>query len=253
MVIKQEPDRIKRYCHIGTGNYNPKTARGYEDLGLLTDDPLITEDVAYLFNLLSGYSVNESYHKLLVSPYTVRTGIIQRIDNEIEKIKAGKPARIRLKCNSIIDESIIESLYRASNAGVKVDLIVRGMCALKPGVANLSENIKVRSILGRFLEHSRIYEFGVGEDRTVFIGSADLMHRNLDRRVEVLVQLESPVHLQYISDVLDLSTSDEYSHWELNADTTWTRFHQNYQGEPLLDLQESLIKRKQLRGSISGN
>jgi polyphosphate kinase len=253
MVIKQEPDRIKRYCHIGTGNYNPKTARGYEDLGLLTDDPLITEDVAYLFNLLSGYSVNESYHKLLVSPYTVRTGIIQRIDNEIEKIKAGKPARIRLKCNSIIDESIIESLYRASNAGVKVDLIVRGMCALKPGVANLSENIKVRSILGRFLEHSRIYEFGVGDDRTVFIGSADLMHRNLDRRVEVLVQLESPVHLQYISDVLDLSTSDEYSRWELNADTTWTRFHQNYQGEPLLDLQESLIKRKQLRGSISGN
>jgi polyphosphate kinase len=190
---------------------------------------------------------------LLVSPYTVRTGIIQRIDNEIEKIKAGKPARIRLKCNSIIDESIIESLYRASNAGVKVDLIVRGMCALKPGVANLSENIKVRSILGRFLEHSRIYEFGVGDDRTVFIGSADLMHRNLDRRVEVLVQLESPVHLQYISDVLDLSTSDEYSRWELNADTTWTRFHQNYQGEPLLDLQESLIKRKQLRGSISGN
>jgi len=252
MVIRQEPDRIKRYCHIGTGNYNPKTARGYEDLGLLTDDPLITEDVAYLFNLLSGYSVNESYNKLLVSPYTVRTGIIQRIDNEIEKIKAGKPARIRLKCNSIIDESIIESLYRASSAGVKVDLIVRGMCALKSGVANLSENIKVRSILGRFLEHSRIYEFGVGEDRTVFIGSADLMHRNLDRRVEVLVQLESPVHLQYISDVLDLSTSDEYSRWELNSDTTWTRFHQNYQGEPLLDLQESLIKRKHLRSSISG-
>jgi len=248
MVIRQEADRIKRYCHIGTGNYNPKTARGYEDLGLLTDDPLITEDVAYLFNLLSGYSMNDNYNKLLVSPYTVRSGILEKIEKETENAKKGQLASIRLKCNSIIDEPIIDALYKASSAGVKIELVVRGMCALKPGVPSISENIRVTSILGRFLEHSRIYEFGVGENKTVLIGSADLMNRNLDRRVEVLVPLDSPIHIKYASDVLDKATSREFARWQLNADATWTRYHQDATGQPLQDLQESLIKRKHLRG-----
>ena len=248
LVIRQENDKIKRYGHLGTGNYNPKTARSYEDLGLLTSDPQITNDIAYLFNLLSGYSINEDYDKLLVAPHSVRSGLIKKIKKEIENSSQGKPSGIRIKCNSIVDEQTIDALYEASNNGVKVELIVRGMCAIKPGIPGLSKNITVRSILGRFLEHSRVYEFINDGKKEVWIGSADLMHRNLDRRVEALVQLEDSEHVSYISSLLDLYLSPSTSHWSLGNEGKWTRVALNTAGQPLIDAQESLIKRKNLRG-----
>ena len=248
LVIRQENDKIRRYGHLGTGNYNPKTARGYEDLGLLTADPFITNDIAYLFNLLSGYSINEEYDKLLVAPHSVREGLIKRVKREIQNSKLGKTSGIRIKCNSIVDEKTIDALYEASSYGVKVDLVIRGMCALKPEVPGLSENITVRSILGRFLEHSRIYEFANDGNTEVWIGSADLMHRNLDRRVEALVQLEDKEHISYLSALLDLYLSNETSHWSLDCDSKWIRQTFDRSGNPLQDAQEQLIKRKNLRG-----
>jgi polyphosphate kinase len=248
LVIRQENDKIRRYGHLGTGNYNPKTARAYEDLGLLTADPLITNDIAYLFNLLSGYSTNEEYDKLLVAPHSVRSGIIKRIKKEIENNKLGKPSGIRIKCNSLVDEQTIDALYDASNNGVTVELVIRGMCALKPGVMGLSENITVRSILGRFLEHSRIYEFANDGNKEVWIGSADLMHRNLDRRVEALVQLEDKEHVSYLSGLLDLYLADNTSHWILDKNTKWIRQNIDKDGNVFQDVQEQLIKRKNLRG-----
>jgi polyphosphate kinase len=249
LVIRQENDKIKRYGHLGTGNYNPKTARSYEDLGLLTADPQITNDIAYLFNLLSGYSTNEEYDKLLVAPHSVRSGLIKKIKREIENHSQGKPSGIRIKCNSIVDEQTIDALYEASNSGIKVELVVRGMCSIKPGIPGLSENITVRSILGRFLEHSRVYEFINDGQKEVWIGSADLMHRNLDRRVEALVQLEDAEHVSYISSLLDLYLADSTAHWTLESDGKWSRVSQDSNGLPLLDAQEQLIKRKNLRGS----
>jgi len=248
LVIRQENDKIKRYGHLGTGNYNPKTARSYEDLGLLTADPQITNDIAYLFNLLSGYSTNEEYDKLLVAPHSVRSGLIKKIKREIENHSQGKSSGIRIKCNSIVDEQTIDALYEASNSGVKVELIVRGMCSIKPGIPGLSENITVRSILGRFLEHSRVYEFINDGQKEVWIGSADLMHRNLDRRVEALVQLEGAEHISYISTLLDLYLANSTAHWTLENDGKWSRTSQDSNGLPLLDAQEQLIKRKNLRG-----
>ena len=191
MVVRDEPEGIRRYTHIGTGNYNPKTARLYEDFGLLTTDEAIGEDVAHLFNNLSGYSRNASYAELMVAPDSVRSGLIEAIHNEVAHHRAGRPARIRIKANSIVDEALIDELYAASRAGVPVDLLIRGICAVRPGVEGLSETIRVRSILGRYLEHSRIMSFENGGEPVAWIGSADLMHRNLDRRVEVLVKLPS--------------------------------------------------------------
>ena len=202
LVVRQEADGLRRYCHVGTGNYNPKTARIYTDLGLLTCDPVVGQDMTRLFNQLSGYAPKSSFHRLLVAPRTVRSGLIQRIRREEDAARAGKEAWIKIKVNSIVDEKTIDALYRASQAGVKIDIVERGICALKPGVPGLSENIRVRSILGRFLEHSRIYAFAnsdgpqIGEGPAagpeVWIGSADLMHRNLDRRVEALVRITAP-------------------------------------------------------------
>ena len=248
MVVRQEGDTLRRYVHIGTGNYHPKTARLYEDFGLLTTDPDIAEDVAHLFNQLSGYSANTDYGHLLVAPHSVRSGLIERIEREIEHHEAGRPARIRFKMNSIVDEATTNALYRASNAGVPVELWVRGICAVRAGVPGLSDNIKVRSILGRFLEHSRAYAFENGGQPTVWIGSADLMHRNLDRRVEVLVRLRSPEHISYISNLFDLAFDAETSAWTLESDGTWTRAVRNALGEPLRDYQEHMIKLKNLRG-----
>ena len=200
LVVRQEADGLTRYCHVGTGNYNPKTARQYTDLGLLTCDPVVGQDMTKLFNQLSGYAPKSSFHRLLVAPRTVRSGLIQRIRREEEAARAGKEAWIKIKVNSIVDEKTIDALYRASQAGVKIDIVERGICSLKPGVPGLSDNIRVRSILGRFLEHSRIYAFAnsdgpqIGEGPVsgpeVWIGSADLMHRNLDRRVEALVRIK---------------------------------------------------------------
>lgn len=245
MVVRDEGDVLRRYCHIGTGNYHPKTARLYEDLGLLTCDPVVGEDVANLFNRLSGYSMSTEYSRLLVAPHSIRSGLIHRIEREIAHHQAGRPARIRFKCNSIVDEQTIDALYRASQAGITVDVLVRGICSLRPGVTGLSETIRVRSILGRFLEHSRIYEFANGGQTEVFIGSADMMHRNLDRRVETLVSITNRGHIAEISDLLDISFDDGTSSWHLAGDGFWTGVHDTSAGAPLRDLQHYLIRERQ--------
>ncbi|KRF21256.1 polyphosphate kinase [Nocardioides sp. Soil797] len=223
MVVRDEPEGIRRYTHIGTGNYNPKTARLYEDFGLISADQAIGEDVAHLFNNLSGFSRNASYDQLLVAPDSVRDGLLEQIQAEIEHHRAGRPARIRLKANSIVDEATIDALYLASQAGVPVQLLVRGICAARPGVPGLSETMEVRSVLGRFLEHSRVFEFAGGGEPTAWIGSADLMHRNLDRRVEVLVRLPTQELVERVAEVLDLAFDDDTSAWTLGPDAEWSR------------------------------
>ncbi|NYI86991.1 polyphosphate kinase [Amycolatopsis endophytica] len=233
MVVRQEGATIRRYCHLGTGNYNPKTARLYEDVGLLTADPDIGADVTDLFNVLTGYSRQDTYRNILTSPAGIRRGILRLIDEEIEHRHAGEEAHIRLKCNSLVDEQIIDALYRASREGVPVEIVVRGICALKPGVPGLSENISVRSILGRFLEHSRIFHFLAG--RTYWIGSADMMHRNLDRRIEAMVQVKDPKLTAQLDEILDSALDPATRCWVLTdsgewqpspADTTQVRDHQ---------------------------
>lgn len=223
LVVRDEPEGIKRYTHIGTGNYNPKTARMYEDLGLLTSDERIGEDVAHLFNNLSGFSRNASYDQLLVAPDSLRKGLIEQIHNEIRHHVAGRPARIRMKANSIVDEGIIDALYLASQAGVPVQLLVRGICALRPGVPGLSDTLEVRSILGRFLEHSRINWFENGGDPQVWIGSADMMHRNLDRRVEALVRLPGVENVASVAGLLDFAFAETTQAWILDSDGNWAQ------------------------------
>ena len=247
LVVREEPDGIRRYAHIGTGNYNPKTARLYEDLGLLTADPAVGEDLSNLFNYLSGYSLNTRYRRLLVAPHALRRGIVERIERQVERHRGGEPAAVRLKLNSLVDEAVIDALYRAGQAGVPVDIWVRSICALRPGVPGLSETIRVRSILGRFLEHSRVFVFGTGAEAEVFIGSADMMHRNLDRRVEALVSLAQPEHRQELADLLDLAFAPDTAAWELAADGKWVRRHRAPDGTPLRDLQEHLIEVKRRR------
>ena len=253
LVVRQEADGLTRYCHVGTGNYNPKTARQYTDLGLLTCDPVVGQDMTKLFNQLSGYAPKSSFHRLLVAPRTVRSGLIQRIRREEEAARAGKEAWIKIKVNSIVDEKTIDALYRASQAGVKIDIVERGICSLKPGVPGLSDNIRVRSILGRFLEHSRIYAFAnsdgpqIGEGPVsgpeVWIGSADLMHRNLDRRVEALVRITAPEQVQELIDYVNLQMADTTSSWHMQPDGTYVRHSKDAEGKPLLDCQEYLIKK----------
>ena len=222
LVVRDEPQGIRRYCHIGTGNYNPKTARMYEDLGILSADLELTEDLTRLFNQLSGFAPQSTYSRLLVAPRTLRSGLIERIDREIEHAKNGRPAGIQFKLNSILDEGFVAKLYEASQAGVKIELLIRGICAVQPGIKGVSENITVKSVLGRFLEHSRIYHFINGGDDEYWIGSADLMGRNLDRRVESLVLIQRKEHQSRLQDLLDLGLSDETSSWQLNQ-TTWSR------------------------------
>ena len=248
MVVRDDGDQLRRYCHIGTGNYHPKTARLYEDFGLLTCDPAVGEDVSNLFNVLSGYSMNTDYERFLVAPHSVRTGLVDRIEREVENHKAGLPSGIRFKCNSIVDEGIIDALYRASRAGVGVDVWVRGICAVRPGVPGLSENIRVISILGRFLEHSRAYCFENAGNREVWIGSADLMHRNLDRRVETLIRLVDPEETADIYSLFDYAYDPETSAWDLEPDGTWTRRLFDADGRHLRDYQESLLEIKRKRG-----
>ena len=247
LVVRQEGERIHRYTHIGTGNYHPRTARLYEDLGLLTADPAIGEDVSNLFNVLSGYSMNTDYDRLLVAPHSIRDGLVTRIEREVEHHRAGRPAGIRIKINSIVDEGILDALYRASQAGVPVKIWVRGICAVRAGVPGLSENIEVRSVLGRFLEHSRVFAFTNDGEPEVWIGSADLMHRNLDRRVEALVRLVQPDHLAEVDALLDLGFDDGTASWHLQPDDTWERHTRSADGEPLRDMQSLLIDAKNRR------
>jgi polyphosphate kinase len=239
LVVRREGSTIRRYCHIGTGNYNPKTARLYEDVGLLTAAPDIGADLTDLFNSLTGYSRKESYRNLLVAPYGVRRGIIERIEREIAATREGGAGRIRLKANALVDEQVIDALYRASQAGVEVEVVVRGICALKPGAAGYSDNIVVRSILGRFLEHSRIIHFRAIDE--FWIGSADMMHRNLDRRVEVMAQVKDPRLTAQLNDVFESAMDPATRCWELGTDGHWTASPQA--GHTVRDHQVSLMER----------
>jgi len=258
LIVRQEPDgRLKRYIHIGTGNYHSTTARLYEDFGLLTADIKVGEDVTDLFNHLTGYSRKSGYRRLLVAPESLRAGIVGRIGRQAARARAGKPAKVAFKCNALVDEVVIDALYRAGQVGVPIDIWVRGMCALRPDVPGLSDSIRVRSVLGRFLEHSRIYVFGTGnpdpdpqpgEDpdagNEVWLGSADMMHRNLDRRVESLVRVVDPAHSARLRELIDLGMDVRTSSWWLNRDGNWSRHSRDESGAPLRDLHESIIMDK---------
>ena len=241
LVIRQEGNQLRRYCHVGTGNYNPKTARYYEDLGLLTSRSEVGEDLTKLFNLLSGYASEPQYKAMLTSPGGVREGLTERIQREIANHQDGKPARIALKLNSLVDERVIDQLYLASQAGVQVDILVRGMCALKPGIKGLSETIRVRSVLGRYLEHSRVFYFENAGVPDIFIGSADMMHRNLDRRVETLVKIVQEDQIEQLKNLINLGMSDEVSSWHLGSDGVWVRKSLSANGEKLADLQDQMM------------
>jgi polyphosphate kinase len=223
LVVRQEGSTIRRYAHIGTGNYNPKTARNYEDLGLFTADEAVCADVTDLFNVLTGYSRQTDYRSLMVAPYGVRSGLIERIEREIGHARQGRPAHIQFKTNHLVDEQTIDALYRASAAGVRVELLVRTFCTIRSGVPGLSENITTRSILGRFLEHSRVYYFGNDGTPEYWMGSADLMHRNLDRRVEVLCEVSDPGCREHLRACLDLAFAPDTVAWELGPDGQWER------------------------------
>ena len=243
LVVREEGDALRRYCHVGTGNYNPKTARFYDDLGILSADPVLGEDLSRLFNELSGYSTKHEYSRLLVAPHSLRKGLIARIKRETRHHLDGKPAWIRFKLNSLLDEEIIDHLYEAADAGVKVEIVVRGICSIRLNTQARRENIKVRSILGRFLEHSRIYYFRNGGAEDYFIGSADMMHRNLDRRVESLVLIESEKHKQRLAGILDDSVSDKYSTWKLTEENNWVRNIKDHDGNLLVNFQDHFVDR----------
>lgn len=243
LVVREEGDTLRRYCHVGTGNYNPKTARFYDDLGILSADPILGEDLSRLFNELSGYSTKHEYSRLLVAPHSMRKGLIARIKRETRNHLDGKPAWIRFKLNSLLDEEIIDHLYEAADAGVKVEIVVRGICSIRLNTQARRENIKVRSILGRFLEHSRIYYFRNGGAEDYYIGSADMMHRNLDRRVESLVLIESEKHKQRLAAILDDSVSDKYSTWKLTDENKWVRNTKDHDGNYLVSFQDHFVDR----------
>lgn len=236
MVVRREPDGLRRYLHLGTGNYNASTARIYTDLGLLTCREDLAADVSEVFNTLTGYARQESYRKLLVAPTSLRSGLTERIEREITNAQAGQPAHIIFKLNALVDERMINLLYRASQAGVRIDLVIRGMCCLRPGVAGMSENITVISIVGRFLEHSRIYYFGNGGSPEIFVGSADLMTRNLDRRVETLFPIEDPLLIEQIATFLDIYLHDNIHARILQSDGQYVRV-QPSEHEQLVDSQ----------------
>jgi len=242
LVVRYEKGVLRHYSHIGTGNYNPKTSRIYEDMGLLTADDQVGKDLTRLFNELSGYAIEKKFKRLLVAPLHLRKALLKRIADETANALAGKPAGIRIKVNSMVDEDIIDALYRASQAGVPVDVWVRGICSLKPGVPGMSDNIRVRSILGRYLEHSRIFCFHNLGETQVFIGSADMMHRNLDRRVEALVRLVDPRHLAEVDALFTRAMDERTSSWWLDENGEWTRHHLDADGKALDDMQNRLMQ-----------
>ncbi|MDT5348032.1 MAG: polyphosphate kinase [Mycobacterium sp.] len=239
LVVRREGSTIRRYCHVGTGNYNGKTARLYEDVGLLTAAPDIGADLTDLFNSLTGYSRKVSYRNILVAPHSIRTGIIERVEREVAAHRENGKGRIRLKMNALVDEQVIDALYRASREGVRVEIVVRGICALRPGAEGFSENISVRSILGRFLEHSRIIHFQSIDE--FWIGSADMMHRNLDRRVEVMAQVKDPRLTAQLDELFESALDPATRCWELGPDGQWTALP--LEGENVRDHQVSLMER----------
>ena len=242
LVVRQEYGTVRRYVHIGTGNYNPATAHLYTDVGLFTVDDAITGDVANLFNYLTGFGQPPEYRKILVAPSHLRDGLIAEIDHVIAAHRSGVPGRVVIKLNAFTDGPMIESIYRASQAGVPVDLIVRSICGLRPGVAGVSENVRVISIVGRFLEHARVFAFHSGNDARVFIGSADMMVRNLDHRVEVITPVEDPACRRDLLESLEIQLADTALAWKLNSDGTWERRHPA-SGEAPLDSQDVLMQR----------
>ncbi|MEE4024721.1 RNA degradosome polyphosphate kinase [Gordonia sp. PKS22-38] len=244
LVVRREGSSIRRYCHIGTGNYNPKTARLYEDVGLFTAAPDIGADLTDLFNTLTGYSRKKEYRNILVAPHGIRSGIIERINGEIDRhLQGDTRARVQVKANALVDEQVIDALYRASQSGVPVDIVVRGICALRPGMPGISENIVVRSILGQFLEHSRVLYFGAQDE--YWIGSADMMHRNLDRRVEVMVQVRDHRLTSELNDVFASALDPRTRCWELQSDGSWVA--SPAAGEEVRDHQRQMIRRNRRR------
>ena len=242
LVIRQEDDgTLGHYSHVGTGNYNPKTSRIYEDYGYFSADKQVGKELTRLFNELSGYAIEKKYNRMLVAPRYLREGLLRHISAEVKNHQAGKPARIRLKLNSLVDEVIIDALYRAGLAGVPVEIWVRGICALVPGQPGLSENITVKSVLGRYLEHSRVFWFDNAGDPTVYIGSADMMHRNLDRRIEALLQIADPTHIEQIDRQLTRGMSDDVQSWSLEPSGQWVRHSTAKDGNPLLDVQNETM------------
>ncbi|MCB0876834.1 MAG: polyphosphate kinase 1, partial [Solirubrobacterales bacterium] len=250
LVVRREGDGVRQYAHIGTGNYNPKTARLYTDLGLFTVDPDICSDIAEMFNYLTGYARPQNYRKALIAPFNLADELLAEIDRTIEAHTLGRPSRIRMKMNSLLDPPMIQGLYRASQAGVKVELNVRGICALRPGVEGVSENISVVSVLGRFLEHSRIYCFERNGDTRVYTGSADLMPRNLYNRVELVIPVEDEGVRREMLEILDLSLADNAGAWTLDSDGEWTR-KARAPGDPLRDVQATMIERSTTRAAES--
>ncbi len=240
LVVRRESGGLRRYVHMGTGNYNPSTARLYTDFSYFTDDPNLAEDATDLFNHLTGYSKQEEYNELLVAPLSLREKFVALIREQAERAREGQPARISCKMNALTDPEIIEELYLASQAGVKIEMVIRGICCLKPGLEGVSENIRVVSLVGRFLEHARIFAFGE-EDEKVYLGSADWMQRNLDRRVENVFPLREERHRQKIRRLLDLQLSDTANAWELNPDGSYERLRPE-QGEDPLDSQALLLE-----------
>jgi len=242
MVVRREGDKLRRYVHIGTGNYNSATARIYEDVGLLTADESLGADIGDLFNYLTGYSRQTDYTSLVVAPHAMRDRVVSMIDREASLTAEDRPGRIVMKLNNLVDEAVIDALYRASQAGVQIDLLVRAICSLRPDVPGLSESITVRSILGRFLEHSRIYYFANGGNEEIYMGSADMMHRNLDRRVETLVRLEPPEIKGRLRAVLELGLADRANAWSLDAQGNWAPL-EPLPDEPAMSLQWEMMRR----------
>jgi polyphosphate kinase len=249
MVVRREGRGLRRYVHIGTGNYNPGTARIYVDLGILSTDHELAADVTDLFNTLTGHSRQTRYRRLLVAPHGLRKGVLALIDEEIERQAEHGDGRIVMKCNAIVDPTIIGALYRASRAGVQVDLIVRGMCSVRPGVPGVSETIRVRSIVGRYLEHSRIFVFGRGERERFYIGSADMMERNLDRRVEAMTPVRHEASTGRLREIIEIMLADDRRAWQLGSDDTWRRIEETAPQPTGLDTFETLMARA-LAGTV---
>jgi polyphosphate kinase len=241
LVVRREGDGVRHYLHVGTGNYHPTTARLYTDFGLFTCDEELGSDVADMFNFLTGYARPRRYRKALVAPDHLRDGVLEEIETTIEAHRRGERAVIQMKLNSLVDRACIKALYRASQAGVRVDLNIRGICCLVPGVEGVSENIRVVSIVGRFLEHSRVYAFERGDEQLVLIGSADLMPRNLDTRVELVAPVEDPVLRDDVLDTLERGFADDTNAWDLQPDGRWERRGADPTGPERRSVQRELM------------